>query len=204
MNKIKQKITNFINTIQNSKDRKLYIMGAIALLCVIVLGILIFGGESEGQNELINDNSVKTSNYELDTKKIDSNATIITTPPPIVPLVDNNNATLPQKSYEIDIKALKEQASIQVLPQQNNNMTNIKSVDEISSKLDEKRDMKSYLKSIQMNIVINQDSFTYNDKIYRVGEKFDGYLIEAITPIFIRFADDKSALHYNLRFIQEN
>ena len=65
------------------------------------------------------------------------------------------------------------------------------------------RDIRAYLKSIQGNIILNTDSFRYKDKDYKVGESFEGYQIMSINPIYVRFADNITALHYNLRFIEE-
>lgn len=65
------------------------------------------------------------------------------------------------------------------------------------------RDIRAYLKSIQGNIILNTDSFRYKDKDYKVGENFEGYQIMSINPIYVRFADNITALHYNLRFIEE-
>ncbi|RDU61856.1 hypothetical protein [Helicobacter sp. MIT 14-3879] len=197
MDKVKQTLINFVNKIQSSKDKKLYILAIIAIILLIGFIILIFiPDDAKPQNELIDDSNTKINKYELDsnvtTPSINNNVTTI-----------NNNAIFPQTNYEIDVKPIEKQSNIQVLPQQNNNMVNTQSIDEISNNIENNRDIKTYLKSIQTYIIINQDSFTYNNKTFRVGEKFEGYLIEAITPIYIRFVDDKSALHYNLRFIEE-
>lgn len=199
----KEILISFINKIQSSKDKKLYILAFVAAVLLIGFIAFILTPDVKSQNELKDNSDVKTSSYELDSKKIDSNATI--TAPPINNIISptNNNATLPQ-TYEVDTKSIKEQSSIQALP--HNNMINTQSIDEISNNISnntDNRDMKTYLKSIQTSIIINQDSFIYNNKTFKVGEKFEGYLIEAITPIFIRFVDDKSALHYNLRFVEE-
>lgn len=192
MNNIKKYISGIINKIILSKNLKLYLFFIFALILLICLIIAIFSVDEKSNNDLIEENS--SYSYALD-PKASSN---INTPT----LLDNEstknltNDLAAPKEYALDSKALNE-PSIQVMPPQTQNITTNKTED-LSM---QDRDMKTYLKSIQSQIVINNDSFTYENKTFRVGEKFDGYLIEKITPIFIRFADDKTALHYNLRFI---
>lgn len=130
------------------------------------------------------------------------------------------------ENLELDEKALRESKKAPTLDQQldkiekdlkaaeqgisTNNMIVVKQeFNETPPPLDDTtlanrdRDIRAYLKSIQGNIILNADSFRYKDKDYKVGESFEGYQIISINPIYVRFADNITALHYNLRFIEE-
>lgn len=130
------------------------------------------------------------------------------------------------ENLELDEKALRESKKAPTLDQQldkiekdlkaaergisTNNMIVVKQeFNETPPPLDDTtlanrdRDIRAYLKSIQGNIILNADSFRYKDKDYKVGESFEGYQIMSINPIYVRFADNITALHYNLRFIEE-
>lgn len=131
------------------------------------------------------------------------------------------------ENLELDEKALRESKKAPTLDQQldkiekdlkaaeqgistSNNMIVVKQeFNETPPPLDDTtlanrdRDIRAYLKSIQGNIILNADSFRYKDKDYKVGDSFEGYQIMSINPIYVRFADNITALHYNLRFIEE-
>lgn len=62
------------------------------------------------------------------------------------------------------------------------------------------KDMIAFLKEIQVGIELRTNSFKYELKTYKAGEKFlDFFLIESITNNFIRFQDTEYS--YNLRFL---
>lgn len=62
------------------------------------------------------------------------------------------------------------------------------------------KDMIAFLQEIQSGIELRTNSFKYELKTYKAGEKFlDFFLIESITNNFIRFQDTEYS--YNLRFL---
>lgn len=68
------------------------------------------------------------------------------------------------------------------------------------AKTQKPKDMIAFLKEIQARIELRANSFKYELKTYKAGEKFlDFFLIESITSNFIRFQDTEYS--YNLRFL---
>ena len=68
------------------------------------------------------------------------------------------------------------------------------------AKTQKPKDMIAFLKEIQAGIELRTNSFKYELKTYKAGEKFlDFFLIESITNNFIRFQDAEYS--YNLRFL---
>lgn len=68
------------------------------------------------------------------------------------------------------------------------------------AKTQKPKDMIAFLKEIQAGIELRTNSFKYELKTYKAGEKFlDFFLIESITNNFIRFQDTEYS--YNLRFL---
>lgn len=63
------------------------------------------------------------------------------------------------------------------------------------------REIRAFLKSIQSQITLRGNTFSYHNNIYHIGDKLEGYEIEDINSVYIRFIDNATALHYNLRFL---
>lgn len=189
----------FLKKLEQDKNLKLYLALAGALLLFGGAVYLLLGlGEPKEidmlapppQEQEEQEEEGSTENLELDEKALRES---------------KKAPTLDQQldKIEKDLKAAEQGIST-------NNMIVVKQeFNETPPPLDDTtlanrdRDIRAYLKSIQGNIILNADSFRYKDKDYKVGERFEGYQIISINPIYVRFADNITALHYNLRFIEE-
>ncbi|RDU52913.1 hypothetical protein [Helicobacter sp. MIT 01-3238] len=189
----------FLKKLEQDKNLKLYLALAGALLLFGGAVYLLLGlGEPKEidmlapppQEQEEQEEEGSTENLELDEKALRES---------------KKAPTLDQQldKIEKDLKAAEQGIST-------NNMIVVKQeFNETPPPLDDTtlanrdRDIRAYLKSIQGNIILNADSFRYKDKDYKVGESFEGYQIMSINPIYVRFADNITALHYNLRFIEE-
>lgn len=190
----------FLKKLEQDKNLKLYLALAGALLLFGGAVYLLLGlGEPKEidmlapppQEQEEQEEEGSTENLELDEKALRESKK--------APTIDQQ-----LDKIEKDLKAAEQGIST------NNNMIVVKQeFNETPPPLDDTtlanrdRDIRAYLKSIQGNIILNADSFRYKDKDYKVGESFEGYQIMSINPIYVRFADNITALHYNLRFIEE-
>lgn len=188
----------FLKRLEQDKNLKLYLAlaGALLLFGGGVYLLLSLGEPKEidmlaPPQEQEEQDEGNTENLELDEEALRAKK---------APTLDQQ-----LDKIEKDLKAAEKGISTS-----NNSMIVVKQeFSELPAPLDDSalanrdRDIRAYLKSIQGNIILNNDSFRYKDKDYKVGESFEGYQIMSINPIYVRFADNITALHYNLRFIEE-
>lgn len=114
-------------------------------------------------------------------------------------LVDNSKDSL--ASFAKDNQELEVESKLKELPNANANVSQEEAIRKIA-KTQKPKDMIAFLKEIQNEIELETNSFKYDLKTYRAGDKFlDFFLIESITNNFIRFEDTDYA--YNLRFLGE-
>ena len=112
-------------------------------------------------------------------------------------LVDNSKDSL--ASFAKDKQELEAESKLKELS--NANISQEEAIRKIA-KTQKPKDMIAFLKEIQNQIELETNSFKYDLKTYKVGDKFlDFFLIENITNNFIRFEDTDYA--YNLRFLGE-
>lgn len=205
MDKIMQMFNEYKAKIQkafeNNKDLKLYLALAGAILIFgLTIWIVVASMEEEvdmlppPQIEEENTEEETTENLELDEKALRESKK--KQPPSLEEQMDK---------IEQDLKA----ADNGISTLNNNVIVTKQEFNENPPVLDDStlanrdRDIRVYLKSIQNNIILHNDSFQYRGKDYKVGESFEGYQVLSINPIYVRFADNITALHYNLRFVEE-
>lgn len=200
-NEYKEKIQK---AFEQNKDLKLYLALAGAILIFVLTIWIVIASMNEQEEELLAplqteeeaDSEESTENLELDEKALKEAKK--KQPPSLDEQMDR---------IEQDLKAANN--GISTLNNNNNVIVTKQEFNENPPQLQENdlmardRDIRAYLKSIQNNIILNNDSFQYRGKDYKVGESFEGYQVLSINPIYVRFADNITALHYNLRFIQE-
>lgn len=108
-----------------------------------------------------------------------------------------NNSKDSLASFAKDKQELEAESKLKELS--NANISQEEAIRKIA-KTQKPKDMIVFLKEIQNEIDLETNSFKYDLKTYRVGEKFlNFFLIESITNNFIRFQDDEYS--YNLRFL---
>lgn len=115
-------------------------------------------------------------------------------------LIENNSkdslAFFAKDSQELEVES-----KLKELPNASVNVSQEEAIRKIA-KTQKPKDMIAFLKEIQNEIELETNSFKYDLKTYRAGDKFlDFFLIESITNNFIRFEDTDYA--YNLRFLGE-
>lgn len=198
-NEYKEKIQQ---AFEKNKDLKLYLALAGAILIFVLTIWIVIASMNETEEELLPppqieeeaDNEESTENLELDEKALQEAKK--KAPPSLEEQMDK---------IEQDLKA----ADNGISTLNNNVIVTKQEFSENPPVLDDSalanrdRDIRAYLKSIQNNIILHNDSFQYRGKDYKVGESFEGYQVLSINPIYVRFADNITALHYNLRFIEE-
>ncbi|MCL9821864.1 hypothetical protein NCR96_08970 [Helicobacter sp. 14348-15] len=112
-----------------------------------------------------------------------------------------NNSKDSLASFAKDNQELEVESKLKELPNANANVSQEEAIRKIA-KTQKPKDMIAFLKEIQNEIELETNSFKYDLKTYRAGDKFlDFFLIESITNNFIRFEDTDYA--YNLRFLGE-
>lgn len=112
-----------------------------------------------------------------------------------------NNSKDSLASFAKDKQELEVESKLKELPNANVNVSQEEAIRKIA-KTQKPKDMIAFLKEIQNEIELETNSFKYDLKTYRAGDKFlDFFLIESITNNFIRFEDTDYA--YNLRFLGE-
>ncbi len=112
-----------------------------------------------------------------------------------------NNSKDSLASFAKDKQELEVESKLKELPNANANVSQEEAIRKIA-KTQKPKDMIAFLKEIQNEIELETNSFKYDLKTYRAGDKFlDFFLIESITNNFIRFEDTDYA--YNLRFLGE-
>lgn len=108
-----------------------------------------------------------------------------------------NNSKDSLASFSKDNQELEAESKLKELS--NANISQEEAIRKIA-KTQKPKDMIAFLKEIQVGIELRTNSFKYELKTYKAGEKFlDFFLIESITNNFIRFQDDEYS--YNLRFL---
>ncbi|WP_416860883.1 hypothetical protein [Helicobacter ganmani] len=108
-----------------------------------------------------------------------------------------NNSKDSLASFSKDNQELEVESKLKELS--NSNISQEEAIRQIA-KSQKPKDMIAFLKEIQAGIELRTNSFKYELKTYKAGEKFlDFFLIESITNNFIRFQDTEYS--YNLRFL---
>lgn len=169
----------------NKKKKIVVIAGAvIVLLLVAGIGRSFFAGKD---NIDLSDTYVAQKEAEVKT----------VTPPPLESKFDSKK-----------LEELSNKAEIETESSTNTNdsteLTNLSSVPfgEIEKK---PSDMYEYLTLNQAKFDFQKQhlAFVFEERRYLIGEKFKGWwLIEEITPNFIRFYDIEANYAYNLRFLR--
>lgn len=108
-----------------------------------------------------------------------------------------NNSKDSLASFAKDKQELEAESKLKELS--NANISQEEAIRKIA-KTQKPKDMIAFLKEIQGEISLETNSFKYDLKTYKAGDKFlNFFLIESITNNFIRFQDDEYS--YNLRFL---
>lgn len=197
------------------KNKNLLILVGILVLLLMIFFYLFFANNdenlSEGFEKQIENNtstSIEENPYKIENPFVPQN-NASTPPPPPPPLNESNQSLqntpppmsenkepIPQASFNTD--------SPSTLLEKESNFKPVQEEAKEEQKIKEKpEDMASFLKEIQKDIELKEDSFIYDGRTYEKGDSFlDFYEIESIENNAIRFKDEDYS--YALRFLGED
>lgn len=190
---MKNKITEILKITQKKNFKLVVIFSVFLSLFLVLIYWLLFGEKQEIQipNQEIN----KPIEVVPTTSQLTINESIINeeTKEDLKPNEEQNPIIKNDNKSAIDSSDEKT----------NKNQSN--QIIEIDTNVKNKiipKDMRNYLKSIQGEILIHQKNFMYKNRNYQIGDNFEGFMVENINyPLYIRFFDRNTGLHYNLRFL---
>ena len=177
-------------SVDNKKKKIIIIAG------IVIAVLLVAGG---GRSLFVGDDKVDLSDSYVAQKE-----TKTTTPPP--PLTEKESKFDTAKLEELS-KKVETETNTESTNDSMDSMNNDSPLDNVSFGEMEKKpsDMYEYLTRNQARFEFQKQhlAFIFDGQRYLIGEKFKGWwLIEDITPNYVRFYDRDADYAYNLRFLK--